>query len=100
MSSNRIKILAASKEEWDEISDVVNAFPTLIKDQIEWAEKGLGGIKCHMNKIFSDKPKLNLPSTIRNISGESGSVWAYGPGYSFIARKEDFMYEFVFIDTN
>lgn len=95
---SKIRIMAVSKEEWDEINDQLQLLHPHILEQVEWAEKGLGGIKYHVKKIFSDKPKLNLPIGIRNISDESGSIWAYGPGYAFVALKEPFMYNFVFID--
>ena len=70
-----IKITALDLEQFNDISEKLKTLPRNVLDQIEKAERHLGGILCIFKSSFKNPSQYYIPNNVKCISEhEDGNV--------------------------
>lgn len=71
--SNKIKITAKNRENFDKMLSLVDSMNVSFKSQIESIEKGFG-TTITLNKKFETKAEIYLPDSVSKITMKNNTV--------------------------
>ena len=76
------KIIASSKEEFDEISEALKGLPKKVTDQISTVENGLAGLECKIKQTFGKKD-IFLPNSVTQMTNFNKYFGIYSGDFFF-----------------
>lgn len=97
MAEHKPQITASSIETFNSISEAIAKLPPRIFEQIERAEMGLTGIKCHIRKFYEEAPKVFLPKDTTQITFFDDFIGVYTKDFFFQLPDTKAKYTYLFI---
>lgn len=87
--SEEIKIISTSIEEHKSISEKLKSLDAVVLEQIESAEKGFDGVKCHFKRDFRKTRNIILPNDTMVIHEHDKEIRVIMESFDFEIPKNE-----------